>query len=74
MHTDPSIKTGDLGIEPTSLDGAEKSIQPVNHETNVTEGSEFLNDALRMDDLDPPIKEDEQASFQSNKTFYYEFY
>ena len=73
MNTDPIIKKVDLSIEP-SPDGAGKSIQPPSHETNTTQGSEFLNDALRMQDIDLPVREDEQTNFQPNKTFFYEFY
>ena len=31
-------------------EGIEQSIHPDNHEVNVTEGSEFLDDAIRMKD------------------------
>ena len=71
MNTDPSTKPENLNTE---SDGVEKSIEPVIHETNITEGGEFLNDALRMNDLDPPAGDDLQGNFRSNKTFFYEFY
>ena len=77
MNTDPSINKGDLNIGPTSLGDAEKSIQPVYHETNITEGSEFLDDAIRMKDQpleEPSTKENQQTKFQTNKINYYEHY
>jgi len=39
---------------------------PFQHETNITEGSEFLDDGIRMTDRpleEAPIKEDHQIKF-----------
>jgi hypothetical protein len=51
MNTINSSKMGDLGNDPTSEEGTEKSIPPHPHERNITEGGEFLDDALRTEDL-----------------------
>ncbi|RYG54325.1 MAG: hypothetical protein EOO01_01855 [Chitinophagaceae bacterium] len=34
--------------ERTLLDGIQESIYPDHHEINITDGSEFLDDAIRM--------------------------
>jgi hypothetical protein len=36
----------------TSEEGLEESISPYHDEINITEGGEFLDDAIRMEDLD----------------------
>ncbi len=44
-------KQGDPENHRTSENGVEDSIPPVHHEINITEGGEFLDDAIRMEDL-----------------------
>ena len=47
------------------------------HETNSSDGSEFLDDAIRMKDQpleEKPIEENQQTKFQTNKIIYYEHY
>jgi hypothetical protein len=51
MDTNSSPEQGDPGNHRTSEKGIEKSIRPFHHEVNITEGGEFLDDALRMEDL-----------------------
>jgi hypothetical protein len=41
---------GDSNIEVTPLPGIQESIYPPQHEINVTDGGEFLDDAIRMKD------------------------
>ena len=58
-------------------DGLQESIRPFDHETNITDGGEFLDDALRMKDQpieETPIEENQQTKFQTNKIIYYEHY
>ena len=45
-------KKGAPGSDRTSEDGIEESISQNHHEVNITEGGEFLDDAIRMEDLD----------------------
>jgi len=51
MDTISSPKKGDPGNDRTSEEGMEESIHPHHHEVNITEGAEFLDDAIRMEDL-----------------------
>ena len=50
-------------------EGLQESINPLHHETNTSDGSEFLDDAIRMKDqpLETAIKENQQTNFQTNK-------
>ena len=58
MNTIPSPQKGDSGKKRTLSEGIEESIQqriqetihPYQHEINTSEGSEFLDDAIRMKD------------------------
>ena len=57
--------------------GLQESIKSLNHETNITDGGEFLDDAIRMKDQpleEKPIEENQQTKFQTNKIIYYEHY
>jgi hypothetical protein len=51
MDTISSPEQGDPGSNRTSEKGIEESIRPFHHEVNITEGGEFLDDAIRMVDL-----------------------
>ena len=51
MNTISSPEQGDSGNHRTSGKGIEKSTRPFHHEVNITEGGEFLDDAIRMEDL-----------------------
>jgi hypothetical protein len=51
MNTIDSRKKGDPGNDPASEGRPEESIPQHDHEKNITEGGEFLDDAIRMDDL-----------------------
>ena len=51
MNTISSPKKGDPGNDRTSEERIEESISPNHHEVNITEGGEFLDDAIRMEDL-----------------------
>ena len=46
-----SPKKGDPRNDRTSEEGMEESIHPRHNEVNITEGGEFLDDAIRMEDL-----------------------
>ena len=62
MNTISLHRTKDPNTKPPS-DGAEESIAPVHQEINTAEGSEFLDDAIRMDDeafQESHIKEEEE--------------
>ena len=51
MNTTSSPKQGRPGNDQTSEEGIDESI-PVHHrEENITEGGEFLDDAIRTEDL-----------------------
>jgi hypothetical protein len=58
------------------VDGLQGSIYPLHIETNVTEGSEFLDDAIRTKDqpFDVPEKENQEIKFQTKKIYSYESY
>jgi len=51
MNTISSPKQGDPGNDRTSEEGIEESIPPYRHDANITEGGEFLDDAIRTEDL-----------------------
>ena len=58
-------------------DGLQESINPLHHETNITDGGEFLDDAIRMKDQpleETSITENQQIKFQTKKNNYYEMY
>jgi hypothetical protein len=50
MNTIPSSQKGDPNIALTSLEGIQESIYPYQHEVNITDRGEFLDDAIRMKD------------------------
>ncbi|WP_152267293.1 hypothetical protein [Agriterribacter humi] len=50
MDTIFSAKKKDPGNERTLSEGIQESIYPYYHEANITDGSEFLDDAIRMKD------------------------
>ena len=58
MNTNPSPQKGDSdkkrtlseGIQETKHQGIQESIHPHQHEINITDGSEFLDDGIRMKD------------------------
>jgi len=56
MNTIPSPYKGDPKNDQASEQGIEESIPPNHHEINITEGGEFLDDAIRLED-DQPIEE-----------------
>ena len=56
MNTIFSSLRGNPDNEKTSEQGIEESIPAKHHEINITEGGEFLDDAIRMED-DPTIEE-----------------
>jgi hypothetical protein len=51
MNTIYSPKDGDPGNDPASEGRKEESIPQHDREKNITEGGEFLDDAIRTDDL-----------------------
>ena len=51
MDTIYSPVNGDLGNNPSSGKEVERTIPQDFHEKNITEGGEFLDDAIRMEDL-----------------------
>jgi hypothetical protein len=55
MNTNPSHQKKDPGIDLISEDEVQESIFPTHHEVNITEGGEFLDDAIRM--KDQPFRE-----------------
>ena len=57
MDTISSPRKGDPRNDRTSEEGMEESISPYHHEVNITQGSEFLDDAIRMEDLIDKINE-----------------
>jgi hypothetical protein len=50
MITIPSSPKGDPDIKLASSEEIQESIYPEQHEINITEGSEFLDDGIRMKD------------------------
>ena len=50
MTTIPSSKKELSNVDQTSLESIQESIQPYQHEVNITDGSEFLDDAIRTKD------------------------
>jgi hypothetical protein len=50
MNAIPSSQKGDPDMELTALAGVQESIYPYGHEVNITEGGEFLDDAIRTKD------------------------
>jgi hypothetical protein len=50
MITISSSQKEDPNIELTSLEGIKGSICPSQHEVNITDGGEFLDDAIRTKD------------------------
>ena len=50
MNTIPSSRKRDPNTELISSEGIQKSIYPFPHEINISEGGEFLDDAIRMKD------------------------
>ena len=62
MNTVPSSQKKDPTIELTSSEEVQKSIHSYQHEINITNGSEFLDDAIRMKDQplgETTVKENE---------------
>ena len=62
MNTVPSSQKKDPTIELTSSEEVQESIHPYQHEINITNGSEFLDDAIRMKDQplgETTVKENE---------------
>ena len=55
MNTILSSQKGGPDIELTSLKGIQDSTYPYQHEINITDGGEFLDDAIRM--KDQPLRE-----------------
>jgi hypothetical protein len=50
MITMPPSEKEDANIEPTPAEGIQESIYRYQHEVNITDGGEFLDDAIRMKD------------------------
>jgi hypothetical protein len=64
MNTIPSSPKGDLNIELTSSERIQESIYPYQHEVNITDGGEFLDDAIRTKEQplgETTVKGDELA-------------
>lgn len=62
MNTIFSSPKKQPGIEPVPSEEVQVSITPFYHETNITEGSEFLDDAIRIKEQpleETPIKENQ---------------
>jgi hypothetical protein len=55
MITIHSPRKGDPGNEHTSREEIQESIYPNHHEENITDGGEFLDDAIRI--KDQPLSE-----------------
>ena len=51
MNTISSPQKGDPEKDRTSEERMEENIHPNHHEVNITEGGEFLDDAIRTEDL-----------------------
>jgi len=50
MKAISSLQKGDPGHGHSSGEGIQESISPNHHEVNITEGGEFLDDAIRVKD------------------------
>jgi hypothetical protein len=50
MNIIPLSQKEDRNIEPSLSEGIQESIYPYQHEINITDGCEFLDDAIRMKD------------------------
>jgi len=62
---------------PVPSEEFQESIKPFQHETNITEGSEFLDDGIRTEDQpfeEVPMKEDKEARFQTKKNQRYDLF
>ena len=66
MNTISSPEQGNPGNHRTSEKGTEESIPPFHHEVNITEGGEFLDDAIRTEDLieDTDKKPSQKVSYK----------
>ena len=58
MGTIPSFQKGDPSMKLASSEEIQESIYPNYHEVNITDGCEFLDDAIRM--KDQPLAETKQ--------------
>jgi hypothetical protein len=58
MHTNPSPQKGDPVKDNTSEEAAQETYKQFYPEENISEGGEFLDDALRM--KDQPLGETEK--------------
>lgn len=65
MNTIPSPQNGDPAKEGTLPDGNQGSILPSEHEKNITDGGEFLDDAIRM--KEQPLEETSIEEKSTNK-------
>ena len=77
MNTISYAQKGDSGNGRISEAEVQESIYPGYREVNITDGGEFLDDAIRMKDQpleEKPIEENQQTKFQTNKIIYYEHY
>jgi len=66
MKTIPTPKKGDADKDQTLSEGIQESIHPYKYEVNVTDGGEFLDDAIRMNDQpfeENSIEENQQTKF-----------
>ena len=62
MNTISPPKTGEPGNDRISEERNRETIPPNNHEINITEGGEFLDDAIRM--KDQPLEEASEKPLQ----------
>jgi hypothetical protein len=53
MNITPSGQKSHPGIDLISEEEMQESIYPTHHEENITDGGEFLDDAIRMKDQPP---------------------
>ncbi|MBD0333414.1 MAG: hypothetical protein ICV66_12245 [Chitinophagaceae bacterium] len=60
MNTISSSQKEDPHIELTSSEEIQESIYPHEHEVNITDGGEFLDDAIRM--KDQPLRETKEMN------------
>ena len=62
MNTIDPTKKDNPGGEPISSEKIQEIVHPFPHEMNITEGSEFLDDGIRMNDQpfgETTVKENE---------------
>ena len=65
MNTIPSPQRESSGNEEISSERIQENINPFPHEMNITDGGEFLDDAIRM--IEQPFDESRNTHLEHSK-------